>query len=63
MTELVVKYPARHGLRRHLLAGLRAAGDYEVMVVHLEALARAGVATEAEQADLERLRKGLPPTL
>jgi hypothetical protein len=63
MTKLVDRYPARHGLRRTLLSALRDRGDHEDMAVHLRALVQAGVASESERADLERIERGLPPRL
>lgn len=52
--------PADHAARRALLAWLRARSEWDRIAPHIEALVDAGVATEAEAADLPRARMGLP---
>jgi O-antigen ligase len=62
MEELVAKYPERFGLRRALVDALRATHDHPAMVPHIEALIAVGRASDQDRDDLERIRKGLPPT-
>ena len=61
MERVLAEHPGRHDLRRALLRTLRAAGDHEEMVAHLDFLIAVGVATAWERDDRERIGRGLPP--
>jgi O-antigen ligase len=61
LEALVAEEPGAHALRRLLLRVLRAeAVELSLLVPHVQALVDAGVATEQERENLERLKVGLP---